>query len=142
MHIFSVKQGNFKIVMQINNARNNSYISNNVGEGGHCFHFLIKSILFFVAWILFYFSISYKILPCNVYYYCILIRLSYAIRTFFCACFTSFHTHASLPTFFVCFVILFNSCCSHAQVFGKMLVNEFSIPIPILNGNIFFHETR
>ena len=29
--------------------------------------------------------------------------------------------------FFVCFFILFHSCCSHAQVFGKTLVHEFSI---------------
>ena len=41
--------------------------------------------------------------------------------------FTFFHTHASLLTFFVCFFILFHSCCSNAQVFGKTLVHEFPI---------------
>ena len=28
-------------------------------------------------------------------------------------------------TFFVCFFVLFCSCCSHARVFGKTLVHEF-----------------
>ena len=40
---------------------------------------------------------------------------------------TSFHTHASLRTFCVCFFILFDSCCSHAPVFGKTLVHELII---------------
>ena len=44
---------------------------------------------------------------------------------FFCAQFASFHTHASLLTFFVCFFILFRSCCSHASVFGETHVHEF-----------------
>ena len=46
---------------------------------------------------------------------------------FFCAHFASFHTHASLLIFFVCFSILFYSCCSHARVFGKTLMHEFPI---------------
>ena len=33
----------------------------------------------------------------------------------------------SLLTFFLCFIALFQSCCSHAQVFGKTLVHEFLI---------------
>ena len=32
-----------------------------------------------------------------------------------------------LLTFFVCFFILFPSCCSHAWVFGKILMQEFPI---------------
>ena len=48
-------------------------------------------------------------------------------RFFFHARFPSFHTHASLLTFFVCCFILLHSCCSHAQVFGKTLVHEFPI---------------
>ena len=30
-------------------------------------------------------------------------------------------------TFFVCLFVLFNSCCSHARVFGKTLAHEFQI---------------
>ena len=46
---------------------------------------------------------------------------------FFRARKTSFHTHASLLTVFVCFFILFHSCCSHTRVFGKTLVHKFPI---------------
>ena len=46
---------------------------------------------------------------------------------FFPARFASFHTRASRLTFFVCFFIIFNSCCNHAGVFGKTLVHEFTI---------------
>ena len=35
---------------------------------------------------------------------------------FFHASFNSFHTHAFLLTFFVCFIILFHCYCSHAHV--------------------------
>ena len=45
---------------------------------------------------------------------------------FFRARLASFHTHASL-TYFVCFCIIFLSCCSHARVFGKTLLHEFFI---------------
>ena len=38
-----------------------------------------------------------------------------------------FHTHASLLSVFVCLIVLFNSCCPHARVFGKTLVHEFPI---------------
>ena len=48
-------------------------------------------------------------------------------RFFFRARFAFFHAHASLLTSFVCFLILFRSCCNHAQVFGKTLVHEFPI---------------
>ena len=40
--------------------------------------------------------------------------------------FTSVHAHASLLVFFS-FSVLFHSCCSHAQVFGKTLLHEFLI---------------
>ena len=47
-------------------------------------------------------------------------------RDFFFSCPLCFiHTHASLLTSFVFFFVLFHSCCSHAQVFGKMFVHEF-----------------
>ena len=48
-------------------------------------------------------------------------------RDFFRARFTSFHTHASLLTFFVCLIVLFHSWCSRARVFGKTLLQEFPI---------------
>ena len=71
------------------------------------------------------FSTYCKILTNYVYYYCVVV----AVRTsfFFCARFTSFYTHASLLTFFVCIFVLFHSCCSHARVFGKTLLHEFPI---------------
>ena len=47
--------------------------------------------------------------------------------SFFRARFASFHTHASLLVFFICFFVLFHSCCSHARVFGKILVHEFPV---------------
>ena len=54
----------------------------------------------------------------------------------FYARFTSFHTHASLPTFKICFFILFHSCCSHAWVFAKPLVHEF--PISYSHTELYF----
>ena len=40
---------------------------------------------------------------------------------------TSLNNHSPLLAFFLCFIVLFQSCCSHAQVFGKTLVHEFPI---------------
>ena len=51
---------------------------------------------------------------------------------------TFFHTHASLLYVFVCLIVLFHSCCSHAWVFGKTLLHEFPVPIAILNGTSSF----
>ena len=42
-----------------------------------------------------------------------------------------FSNYASLLTFFVCLIVLFHSCCSHARVFGQILVHEFPFPIAI-----------
>ena len=86
------------------------------------------------------FYISYKILTNYVHYYCILIMTGLAVGTsfFFRARITSFHTHASL-TFFVCFFILFHSCCSHARVFEKTHAHaSSSFPMARLNGTCFF----
>ena len=58
--------------------------------------------------------------------------------SFFRACFTFFHTHASLLIVFICPIVLLQSCCSHARVFGKTLVHEFPFPIAILNGTSSF----
>ena len=57
---------------------------------------------------------------------------------FFRARFASFHTHASLLIFLFCFRILFHSCCSHVQVFGKTLVHEFHIPNSHTEWYLFF----
>ena len=94
------------------------------------------------------FSISYKILTNYVYYYCILfiiiifssLLLYYCTYFFFRARFTSYHTHASLLTFFVCFFILFHFCCSHAQVFGKTLVHEFNSYYSYTEWYLFFSD--
>ena len=47
---------------------------------------------------------------------------------------SSFRIHSHLLTFFLCFIVLFQSCCSHAQVFRRTLVHEFPFYIAILNG--------
>ena len=75
------------------------------------------------------FSISYKIQQYYVYYYCIFLLGSDMPSglLYFRTHFTSFHPRASLLSFFVCFSIVFHSCCSHARVFGKTLVHEFTI---------------
>ena len=69
----------------------------------------------------------YKILPYFVYY-CISIRMRQAVGTSFIRgrC-TFFHTHASLLSVFVCLIVLFHSCSSHARVFGKTLLHEFPV---------------
>ena len=41
-------------------------------------------------------------------------------------------------TIFVCFIILFHSCCSHARVFGKHSCISSPFPIAILNDTCFF----
>ena len=64
-------------------------------EGGYCY--LQLSIIKVHKFV---FSIYCKILPYYIYYRCIFIR---AVGLFFCSLFTSFHTHASLLTFFLCF---------------------------------------
>ena len=87
------------------------------------------------------FSISYKILPYYVYYY-ILIRMLQAYRPFFPCPRASFHTHASLLTFFVCFFVLFRSCYSHARVLGKTLLLNSPFNMSILNGTCFLSTVQ
>ena len=48
-------------------------------------------------------------------------------QDFFFSCPLTFHNHSSLLTFFLCFIVLFQSWWSHAQVFGKTLLHEFPI---------------
>ena len=38
---------------------------------------------------------------------------------------SSFHNHSSLLTFYLCYFVLFHSCCSHARVFRKSVMHEF-----------------
>ena len=45
---------------------------------------------------------------------------------FFCVRGT-FHVHSPILTLFLCFIVSFQSCCSHARVFGKTLMHEFPI---------------
>ena len=40
---------------------------------------------------------------------------------------TSLNTYSPLLTFFLCYIVLFQSCCSHSRVFGKTPVHEFPI---------------
>ena len=47
--------------------------------------------------------------------------------SFFRVSCTFFYIHYPLLTFFLGFIVLFQSCCSHGQVFGKTLVHEFPI---------------
>ena len=60
------------------------------------------------------------------------------VVAFFGAPFTSFHTHDSLLTFFVCFFVLFHSCCSHARVFWKTLLHKFHISYSHTECDLFF----
>ena len=115
-------------------------------NGGGCmiFHFwLFKSILFFVE------LNSIVLLPYLIKHnnIMIVVIVFWFVRNrpsglFFHACFASFHTYATLflinymlplisymlhVTIFVCFFILFHSCCSRACVFWKTYVHEFLI---------------
>ena len=86
------------------------------------------------------FSISYKILPYFVYYYCILVRMWYAVGTSFIrARCTFFHTHASLLCVFVC-LIYFILAVPMRKCLGKHSCMSNSFPIVILNDTSFFRQ--
>ena len=55
----------------------------------------------------------------------------------FCARFTE-DTRTSLLTAFVCFFILFYSCCSHVRLFGKTPVHEFHSSYSHTDWHFFF----
>ena len=55
---------------------------------------------------------------------------------------TSFHIHSPLLIFFLCFIVLFQSCCSHSQVFGKTPLHEFSILYSHTEWNLFSSGTN
>ena len=56
---------------------------------------------------------------------------------FFYPCFASLYTCVSLIIFF-CLFVLFHPCCSHMQVFRKILVNEFHISYSHTAWYLFF----
>ena len=70
------------------------------------------------------FSISYKILPDYVYYYCISIRMWYAVGTSF----------IRAP----CTVLLFHSCCPMRECLWKHSCTSSPFSIAILNGTSSF----
>ena len=102
-------------------------------------------MIFFSVFVEFHctFPIYYKIHR-NYLYYCILIRMVWAIVTsfFFRDRFTSFHTHGSLLTFFVWFFVLFHSCCPMRECLRKHSCMSSTFPIAILNGTCFFLEVH
>ena len=61
---------------------------------------------------------------------------------FFRVCGTSFHIYSPLLTFFLCFIVLFLSCCSNARVFGKTLVHEFPISYSHTDWNLLSSGTN
>ena len=100
------------------------------GEGGWFvfFYYYLSPFCFLLIEFHCSLSISYKILPDYFYYYCISIGMWQAVGTSFIrARGVFFHTYASLLCVFVCLIVLFHSCCSHAWVFGKTLMHEFPV---------------
>ena len=99
------------------------------GKGGWFVIFrLFKSILFFVNWISMYFFhfIKYYL----IYFIIIVFWLGFDRPSgllLFVPAVLFFHSHASLLSVFVCLIVLFHSCCSHAWVFGKTLLHDFPI---------------
>ena len=53
-----------------------------------------------------------------------------------------FHIYSPLLTFFLCFIVLFPSCCSHARVFGKTLLHEFLISYSHTEWNLLSSGTN
>ena len=50
----------------------------------------------------------------------------------------SITNYSMLITFFVCFFILFHSCCSNARVFGNTFVHEFPISYSLIEWYLLF----
>ena len=55
---------------------------------------------------------------------------------------TSFHIYSPLLIFFLCFIVLFLSCCSYARVFGKTLLHEFPISYSHTEWNLLSSGTN
>ena len=115
-------------------------IVNSLGEGQ----------LFFIIWFFkSIFSLNFIVLfPYLINYYNIMFIIVVWLGCdmpsgllFFRARFTSFLTNASLLTFFICFCILFHSCCSRPEVFGKTLVHLFPISHSHTEWYLFFSDS-
>ena len=59
---------------------------------------------------------------------------------FFISCKLCFFPYSRLSCFF-CFFVLFHSCCSHARLFGKTLVNEYHISYIHTEWYLFFLDS-
>ena len=116
-------------------------------DGGSFVVFRIfKSILFSLIEFLCTFSIPYKILTDYVYYYSILIRIVYAVGTFFFRVpFTFFDTHVSPSSVFSLLTVsLFLSYLIFAvpirKCLGKHSCMSSTFPISILNRTDVFWQ--
>ena len=61
---------------------------------------------------------------------------------FFSARCASFHIHSTLLTFFICFLVLFNLCCSDAQLFGQTLEHECHISYSHTDWYMLFRSAK
>ena len=55
---------------------------------------------------------------------------------------TSFYLYSFLLAVFLCFLVLFQSYCSHAEVFGRALVHEFPIFYSHTEWSLLFCSTK
>ena len=87
--------------------------------------------------------ISYKILLYYVFYYYYFdeVVIGYQDFIFFVPP-VQLSIHASLLTFFICFVILFPFAVPMRDCFRKYSCMSSPFPIAILNATLFFCETR
>ena len=116
------------------------FLANFSGEGGWLVIFrLFKSILFLLIEFHCSFSISYKILPDYVYYFCISIRMWQAVGTCFIrARFTfSILTRLFCPSSSVS-LSYFILAVPMRECVGKHSCMSSQFPIPILNGTSSF----
>ena len=88
-------------------------------------------------------SISYKTLHIMFFIIVFWLGTERSLGFFlFHARFTSLLTHVSLHTFLFWLFVLFHSCCSHAQVFGKTLVHEFHFSSSHTEWYLLLHEAK
>ena len=113
------------------------------GGGSMIFYFSIVQVHFF-GYLNFFVLFSFLIKYYHIMFIIILFWLGSedVWASFFLARFASFHSHASLLTFFVCLLVLFHSCCSHARVFVKTFVHEFPISYSHTESYLLFSRNR
>ena len=115
-------------------------ICNTYGGGWMICHFSTLQVQLFLL-IEFHFTFS---IFCKIKQFIIIVfwignnRPSGFLFTFVPALLLSILTPLLILTKFVCFFILFHSCCSHAKVFGKTLVHEFHISSSRTEWYLFF----